>query len=361
MTKENKSIEVAGLRTNRKFLIVVVFFSAIVLIVSTYAWLSASLNVRIRFFEMSVSSDSGLFISLDGIDFSSEIELTSNTVVSDLRARYPGHTNQWAPGLWPVSTNGIKNPNRNKFDVYTGQIVKTRIPGSTERVKKLNTILSPEDVSNSSNVYIAFDVFLKNVSGSPRPDNLFFEGETYIEFDKEKFDTTKYTEEEIIESMDGIMNSLRIGLLKMGSVSSKDSVQTIQNIGCNNACSMVIYEPNHLNHSVLSVEIANELGITLVDGVYVPTYAVIEEGTKLEHVNGHVGTGIPLDTAHFKEQETVKDFTQSIFSIPNGITKVRIYIWIEGQDIDSLEINSKGAPINISISLIKDLAGYNVE
>ena len=36
-----------------------------------------------------------------------------------------------------------------------------------------------------------------------------------------------------------------------------------------------------------------------------------------------------------------------------------LYLWIEGQDIDSLETNSDGAELNVSINFIKDTAGYD--
>ena len=44
---------------------------------------------------------------------------------------------------------------------------------------------------------------------------------------------------------------------------------------------------------------------------------------------------------------------------PNSITKVRVYVWLEGQDIDSLETRSEGADISIAINLIKDTAGFD--
>ena len=40
----------------------------------------------------------------------------------------------------------------------------------------------------------------------------------------------------------------------------------------------------------------------------------------------------------------------------NSITKVRVYIWLEGQDIDSLETDSQGANLDVSIDFIKDTA-----
>lgn len=41
------------------------------------------------------------------------------------------------------------------------------------------------------------------------------------------------------------------------------------------------------------------------------------------------------------------------------MTKVRVYLWIEGQDIDSLETDSSGSDISVSINLIKDTKGYS--
>ena len=44
---------------------------------------------------------------------------------------------------------------------------------------------------------------------------------------------------------------------------------------------------------------------------------------------------------------------------PNGITKARIYIWIEGQDVDSIETDSEGAEVEIGIDFTKDTAGWD--
>ena len=67
-----------------------------------------------------------------------------------------------------------------------------------------------------------------------------------------------------------------------------------------------------------------------------------------------------LDTEHFALQNTIfeSDFSRPIFQIPNGITKARVYIWIEGQDVDALEVHSEGAPVALNLDLEKDLAGY---
>ena len=45
--------------------------------------------------------------------------------------------------------------------------------------------------------------------------------------------------------------------------------------------------------------------------------------------------------------------------MPNAVTKARVYIWLEGQDLDSLESYSKGTDLDVIINFVKDLAGYN--
>lgn len=343
-------------RVNSKLLVLVMLFTTALVIAASYAWFSVSLNVKVKFLDLVVSSDSGLFISLDGINYSDSIEITMNSVIRDLKETYPAHTNQWAAGgLWPVSTVGIRNSNMSKFDIYVGEIGRYKAKQGVRGKRYLSTTLSREDRANAANVYIAFDIFLKNVSGSPFPDNLYLE-DIYVEYPED-------TPEDVIEDMSGIVNSIRFGFIKIASVPTKTDPSIVQNLQCNNRCEQIIYEPNSLLHSERSIIAAQEHGITLIDGTYTPTYAIIKEGEFLKHINGHEGTGIELDTEHFKLQETIDDIDleRPVYSIPNGVTKFRVYIWVEGQDVDSLETNSRGTAIYISIGFVKDLAGYEIE
>ena len=36
-----------------------------------------------------------------------------------------------------------------------------------------------------------------------------------------------------------------------------------------------------------------------------------------------------------------------------------MYLWVEGQDIDSLETDSEGAELYVDINFTKDTTGYN--
>ena len=324
-------------------LIVATFMVGVLLIFATYAWFSAALDTKIKVINLVVSNDSGLSISFDGVNFGSSIQISEENIIDNLKNIYPNNTNQW-PGLGmkPVSTNGIKNPNQDKFDIYATSGIRYR-----DRLK-LKTYLTTgkvsEDVAGTSNSFVAFDIFLKNKTGSPMSDNLYLDDGTGITISK------GHTDE-----IEGMLNSSRIGFLKIGSVPIKSSVNDIQNVKCNNACEAVIYEPYQTNHTAYSISKVQKYDIALFNGQYYPTYAMINEVYKINVRDVLDGS----DTENFALQINRIDFSKPLFQIPDGITKVRVYIWIEGQDIDSLETSSSGADLTITINFIKDTAGYD--
>ena len=213
----------------------------------------------------------------------------------------------------------------------------------------IRTVRSEEDEPREFNYYLAFDIFIKNKTGSPIADNLYLETTSQI-----------VAPEEEDEEMLGLVNSFRLGFVKVGSVAHNATVNEIQSISCNNNCESIIYEPNSKNHTDLSIERAEKYNIELVDGFEYPTYAYKREGGPI-YVENSVSGSDNIDYQYFKLQETITedDFDEPIFQIPDGITKVRVYLWIEGQDIDSLETNSDGTEVEINIDFIKDQAGYD--
>lgn len=338
-------------KRRKKITILVTFFVTITLIAATYAWFSASLNVKVKFFDVKVSTDTGLFISLDGINYSDTVEISKEAILDNLNKTYPNNTNQWASnGLWSVSTNGILSSNQDKFSMFQGEIRKYRTREKRGQ-KYVDTYLMKEEKRSSVNSFISFDIFLKNVSGSPKKDNLYLTDGTEVYFDEKADSETK-------EKMQDILNTVRIGLLKIGETNLNASPSTIQNLKCNPTCEAIIFEPNHLKHNEESINAVKEYGKELFDNTYVDTYGVIKEGKNLDYKSGIIGG---LDNEHFSKQNTItiNDIRKPVFQVPNGITKVRVYLWLEGQDIDALEVHSEGAPIILSLDLEKDLAGYD--
>ena len=58
------------------------------------------------------------------------------------------------------------------------------------------------------------------------------------------------------------------------------------------------------------------------------------------------------------ETSTVYSVSNQLFTLAgNSITKVRVYIWLEGQDIDNYDVISKNSNVRISFGLTKDRYG----
>ncbi len=333
-------------KNNLKMMFVVILSFGTLFIFASYAWFSTNLNVKINTFQMTVNKNSGLEISLDGVTFDTFVEISEDILVNELKRTYPNNISQWAAaGLTPVSTVGIRNSNSDKYDIYASSGVRYRNIDMKNGYFRVGR--TTEDSNSNYNNFIAFDIFLKNNSGSPVSDNLYLESTTEIKLIE---DTT--------DEMVGLFNSLRLGFLKIGSVPLNASVNEIQNVKCNNSCTSIIYEPNALSHIDFSIEKALNNGVTLVDGEYFPTYGCINSGGPI-FVKDAISGSPRLDYNYFKLQETITDadLEKPLFSLPSGITKVRLYLWVEGQDIDSLETDSSGTKIDVSINLMKDTAG----
>ena len=166
--KIKKTEETTTRKINKKLTIIVILLLGILLIFSTYAWFSTNLNVKIKTFTMAIEKNSDLSISFDGINFEHSLEINRDTIINDLKELYPSHTNQWAAnGFIPVSTSGIANRNSPKFDMFeTSGVMYAR--QDRERLNGfIRTRLAKEDEAREYNSYLAFDVFIKNESGSP--------------------------------------------------------------------------------------------------------------------------------------------------------------------------------------------------
>lgn len=346
-TKETNKVVAFIKNTNPRVTKAIIFIFGILLIFSSYAWFSTNLNVKIKTFNMVVAKNSDLTISFDGVNFDRSIEISKENIYDNLGTLYPNYLTQWpANGLIPVSSPGLPHSNTHLFDVFETNGVLYRRRDRDRGF--LTTTKAEEHKPREFNYYLAFDIFIKNNTGSPTSDNLYLESSTDL-----------YAPGEMDEEMQGLVNSFRVGMVKVGSVDLNASAEAIQNISCNNNCEFIIYEPNSKFHTPLSIERAKKYGVDLVDGDTFPTYAFSMAGGPI-YVENAISGSSRIDRNYFSVQETMTedDINDPIFTIPNGITKFRIYVWIEGQDIDSLETHSKGTEVEITIDFVKDVAGW---
>jgi len=199
----------------------------------------------------------------------------------------------------------------------------------------------------------------------------------------------------------GIENSVRVAFAQIGRVKGNDesTVADITGITCTTDSTVTgictqrpaqIWEPNDTKHVQgainwyetacksrkvsgtdvtlpASYDLTNATPCgTVVDGTPVKTYAVKDAIASSDNVdvydgedlNGYEGSDnflavYPTFTDEMKDLEGTQR-PAFMYLAPNSVTKVRIYVWIEGQDIDNYDFASIGKSISVGFGFTKE-------
>ena len=318
MTKTEKKKD----RRRRKILlaIIMIMFTAVVLSVSTYAWFTANRTVTVESIDVTVSTSQGLQISTDAANWKSIV--TNNDITS---ASWTGVINQLPQGsstAVPVSTVGTVDSN-GLMEMYKGTIEADTTTGNN-----ILTAVKTTETNGTSGDFVVFDLFFQSTVAQT----------VYL---------TSNSNVVAKGTSTGIENAARVAFIKEGSVGAGSTAAQAQAIV--GSQSKKIWEPNYDVHTPTGV--ANALN------VYRTTVGQTG-GDKLTYVGVKApiakANAIPLnstDSAYFSPVETVGSVAAGIpttayinaFDVAAGITKVRIYMWIEGQDVDCEDKASGGS------------------
>lgn len=345
-------------KNNLKLAILLLILLLMVLIASTYAWFTANQTVTVDSVDVHIEAQNGLQISTNATDWKSLIE---NADITD--NAYAGNNNQLPKTMEPVSTIGDIDTNTGYMKMYYG---KVEADEDDSGIDKLTATVEAEPVANKDTdtpKFVSFDVFLrvnkdtklKMTSGSKV---VMSDGST----DK------------------GIKQASRVAFCVEGNVPTGSDVGTITGLKgaesfIGGTKSVYIWEPNANLHTAAAVAHANDnYGITTkADGAItnVVNYAGIKQAfaakTKLKdsYTQGDNFATVTPDYITFADENgemlksdgqkgtTEAPAEQKIFSLTAGITKVRIYMWIEGQDVDC-ENTASGTDISYNIQFTID-------
>lgn len=388
--------------------------TSVVFIVASYAWFIGTTQVSVNEFEIGVKSSEGLTISLDAITFSDNITVSETAVTTDLEDRYPTHKNHWVgeEGLEPVSTVGEFSANAPTLKIFSKTSITSLSGGYKLRADLINnvTTTTPADGTptysvNEQDGYVTFDIFVKNSSGSGYTKE-YSQGDDegiYLTNDSKAILTSTGTDAEgqPLTGGDGIENSIRIAFMQVGRVSSKDTGEPAQKIDCtegegiehtslcNKGTSAIegnnlglgvtwnIWEPNDKAHNEDSVlhfaRICKKRTAEstydgacdpLTDNTYFDTYAANATIASTDNVN--IYDGLNGYTAISEKLTKFKYFTDTdklvsgsarreiFYLAPNSITKIRVFVFLEGQDVDNYDLGMIGKKIVVSFGFTKD-------
>jgi hypothetical protein len=384
--------------------------TSVVLIVATYAWFIGITTVEVSTFNVNIAASEGLSLSLDGETFTTTIEVDEAKITTDLQEKYSTNINHWVDsdpenadidatlGLVPLSSNGKLNTTNSRIDFYSKKSITSSNIGYRLRTTKVDysTNVTPAE----DKYYIMFDLFVKNASGTSynseydagEDEDVFLSDSSTVEYLPASGEGT---------SGSGLENSIRIGMYGLGRVKATGTtLSTIQGISCastlsddgvTNLCgkdrgkTWNVWEPNDTKHTDTAISHFNLVCVKrdtdgtpltgnarrcnqIADGTQVSTYAVVNEINSdltphvsiYDNLNGYTRS----DTPRVLEQQVfytdtdrnVNDQDKEAFMAlaPNSITKVRVYIWLEAQDVDNYDISATYGQLSITFGLTKE-------
>ena len=334
---EEKDLRKQNRRKRKKYrlliLLLLLFGTGIMLATSTYAWFTANKTVSIGTLEVQIEAKNGIQISADGTNWKSIVQKTDLTSAS---TTYGAAKNQLPDVLEAVSTGGVVNTD-GQLPMYYGNI------GTNAEGNYILTATKETDANGTSGKYIAFDLFFK----VDKETDIWITPTSGVK-------TTDVTDT-------GIKNASRIAFVVLGNTTAGDTVANIQALNKGTASSTYIWEPNYNIHTPAGIANARDVyGVTTTaDDVILPYSGVISEINDGDNVL--LGNATQTDDAtKFKDvtitYKTKANFTHYIpaFKLSNGITKVRIYMWVEGQDVDC-ENNASNGNITFDLQITTEL------
>ena len=318
-----------------KTAILILLLLAALLFASTYAWFTANRVVSVSDIDVRIEAKSGLQISADGEHWKSMLTIDDLT-----EAAYEGNTNQIPTTMEPVSTIGEIDSSTGMMKMYYGNVK------SQDDTFALTATAEPAETDGETGKYVAFDIFLQ--VNQPE-DNVVLTDNSKVIFNTEK------------GGNEGLQNAARVAFLKQGNVSDV-AAEPSSFINLKGASSFLtpdqqttkIWEPNSDVHTTAAIAAAksyyNMNDVQATDDDPIPYYGIKQAITSpvlLKDTNGTDQTNFSQITPTFSTDKVMSD-VQNAFSLETGITKMRIYMWVEGQDIDC-ENNASGSNITFTL------------
>ena len=350
MSKKSKE------KNNLKLSILLLILLLIVLIASTYAWFTANQTVTVDSVDVHIEAQNGLQISTNATDWKSLIENEDITTKA-----YAGNKNQLPTSMEPVSTVGDIDDTTGFMKMYYGKVESDE----TDGFDKLTATAEAEPVANEQTIpkFVSFDVFLRVNSDT-----------------KLKMTSGSKVVMKDGSTDKGIKQASRVAFCIEGNTPAGSDVATITGLKgaksfSDQAKTVYIWEPNANLHTAAAVAHAKDnYNITTTTGGAksdIVTYAGIKQAfatktllkdtytagdnfstIKPDYVTLANANGEMLN-ADGSEGTKEKPAEQKIFTLTAGITKVRVYMWIEGQDVDC-ENTASGTDISYNLQFTID-------
>lgn len=362
----------------------IILLALVMFIISTYAWFSTQKNVSITNLTGTVEVAEGLEISLDADKWSNGLVLgTEDGQLSIIDDAYSGNHNLSPSEMLPVSTLGLVSGSQTDLKMLRGKIENSK------ELSEIKSMVETDNAPSSSTYpgYFAFDIFLKNNSKTDNDDELQLNYDSLLEI------------LEADKSATGLQNTARVAFALYNGTADvmaeqAEILKQTAGIGVGSSPvsikNVAIWEPNSNDHVPYIVQNNNKITWSSADAAkyatkqldngskgfdvntQMPTYGLkdssigssISDIYKWDGSESNIQKQSTLQTTKKAENDyTIKEGVQNListtdgtskFTIPaNKICRIRIYLWLEGQDVDCINYASHGGGVKVNIGLVK--------
>lgn len=289
--------------------IAMLIVSAIVLTSATYAWFSMAKRVEVESMELNVTSPEGIQISANTSAFTTKLTVDDIKGASSTRfTAYEGNKNNIPETVKPSSSS-----------LTTEGALPAFYDGSINDAGYMDCRKVTSDFGSG---YVAFDLFIK------------VKAATTV-----KFGSSTVT----CEANPELPTSMRIALVRCGTVAEKADAAAIGSVLPSNvAANKVMYELNASEHTTAAAALGAS-GVMTTRPLTTARTGMDTDRTYNNIVSNLNFTGIYAATL-------ATTASQATISVNAGITRMRVYMWMEGNDVDCAN-DVAGATINFNLVL----------
>ena len=353
MKKTNKK------RQSSKSLIVLIVLTAILMISSSYAWFTSNQTVTVDPIQVQVNATNGLQISYNAFDWSAKV--TAAQLKNATNEGYDSAKNFLPAVMLPASSPNRQNPSAaGRLEMYSGAVTTDEDTGEyflTSRLLTDETQMrqtDPSDPDATEGYYIVFDIFLK----LDLPSKVYLKSTSNVTYAGDR--------------SRGLENAARVAFMNLGNVGADapSDAQALSTLTGN----VSLWEPNFDVHTATGaqngISVYGHTGLGLTGQERLAYRGVNKEFTNINikqtdaahdtnanfiNVTPDLATPkTPTNNLPFNVLNTYDDPADGSTELvmKSGITKLRVYMWIEGQDVDC-ENNASGTSINYTFDITK--------
>ena len=315
------------------YLLFMLLLTGILLSTSTYAWFTTNRMVSVDMIDVKIQTEGSLEISVDAVNFKAGV--TAEEIREAHNGNYPASVNQLPTYIEPVSTAGVLD-GRGFMEMYLGVITSNTTGDYIVTSEKSEEAEGSGEFSDGK--FVAFDIFLRNSADK----DLYLTNESQVKYNG--------------DANSGIENAIRVAFVVEGNTSSDDALGAMHNLRTSDSNNVYIWEPNYDTHTDTGISHARLVYniSTLASGApripYDGIKAEFGEGANVTFAKATSG-----DYPNYFSSVTPRITTvngnptyQHLWLLQAGVTKVRVYMWLEGQDVDCENGASVG---NVSFNL----------